>query len=388
LKITLVIVLAATLVGGLVGAVAGLGLAGNSGSPRSASRAAAPSELAPGGSPSASDSPEQLYRRDARGVVAITSARTRKAQPTFFRPARKERVADLGSGFVVDKRGDILTNDHVVRGGTGIRVGFSSGASYPARVVGADRSSDVAVVQVKAPPSALDPLRFANSSPVEVGDPVYALGDPFGLDRTMTAGIVSTTGRDIEARDGVTIPNAIQTDAPINRGNSGGPLLDRFGGVIGINAQIESGTADGNVGIGFAIPSDTARTVAAALIQTGHAEHAWLGVDAETIDSSVAGVVHSLPSHGAAIRRVVKRGPAAEAGLKGATRAITVDGLSAPLGGDTIVAVDRKSISTSEQLADAVAAHRPGDGVALTVVREGKRRTVTATLGTAPGPKS
>jgi S1-C subfamily serine protease len=384
LKITLVIVLAAALVGGIVGAVVGLGLDGNSGSSSSATPAASPSETAPTATRSASESPEQLYRRDSRAVVLITSTHAQDVPATFFTPALKERVAALGSGFVVDKRGDILTNDHVVQGGTRIRVGFSSGASYPARVVGADPSSDVAIVRVKAPPSALYTLQFDNSSSVEVGDPVYAIGNPFGLDRTMTAGIVSATGRDIQAPDGLTIPKAIQTDAPINHGNSGGPLLDRFGRVIGINDQIESGSVDGNVGIGFAVPSDTSRTVARDLINTGHAEHAWLGVEADTIDPSLAGVVRGLPSHGAAIARVVKGSPAAKAGLKAATRAVTVDGLSAPLGGDTIVAIDGKSIGTSQQIADAVAAHRPGDRVELAVVRAGKRRTVTVALGNVP----
>ena len=385
MKITLVIVLAAALVGGLVGAVVGLGLDGKSGDSSSAAApAAGPSETAPTATRSASDSPEQLYRRDAHAVVVITSTHTQEVPATFFTPALKERVAALGSGFVVDKHGDILTNDHVVQGGIRIRVGFSSGASYPARVVGADPSSDVAVVRVKAPPAALDPLQFDNSSSVEVGDAVYAIGNPFGLERTMTAGIVSATGRDIQAPDGLTIPNAIQTDAPINHGNSGGPLLDRFGRVIGINAEIESGTVNGNVGIGFAIPSDTARRVAGELIASGRAEHAWLGVEADTIDPTLAGAVRGLPRRGVAIARVLKGSPAAKAGLEGATREVTVNGVSVPVGGDAIVAIDGESVSTSEQLADAVAAHRPDDRVRLAVVRGGKHRTVTVKLGNVP----
>jgi putative serine protease PepD len=203
-----------------------------------------------------------IYRRDAPGVVVITATETQHVAPTFFTPAQTEKVQSLGSGFVIDGKGDILTNDHVVAGASGIRVGFSGGSTYPATVVGADAGSDLAVVRVDAPASALHPLAFDGSSSVVPGDPVYAIGNPFGLDRTMTAGIVSATGRDIQAPDGLTIPNSIQTDAPINHGNSGGPLLDANGRVVGVNAQIEGGTVDANVGVGFAIPSDTARSVA------------------------------------------------------------------------------------------------------------------------------
>lgn len=381
LKITLAIVLAAALVGGLVGAVVGLGLDGTGNSGSGSEPSAGPAEFVP--RRTASDSPERLYRRDARAVVAITSARG-----TSSGPGSKKRKNVLGSGFVVDKRGDVVTNDHVVEGHTGARVGFSSGATYPARVVGADPESDVAVVRVEAPPSALDPLRFDNSSSVEVGDTVYAIGDPIGLDRTMTAGIVSATGRDIDAPRGLTIPDAIETDARIDHGNSGGPLLDRSGRVVGVSAQAESSGGDGNVGSGFAIPSETARRVVVDLIERGHAEHAWLGVVAVTVDSSAARVVRGLPSHGVAVARVVRGSPAAKAGLERATREITVEGLSLPLGGDTIVAVDHKGVSTSEQLADDVAAHRPGDRLRLTVVRGGKHRTVIVRLGNASAPRS
>jgi S1-C subfamily serine protease len=289
---------------------------------------------------------------------------------------------------VVDTEGDIVTNDHVVQGGTRIHVGFSSGASYPASIVGTDPSSDVAVVRVNVPASALHPLAFADSTEVAVGDPVYAIGNPFGLDRTMTAGIVSATGRDIQAPDGLTIPNAIQTDAPINHGNSGGPLLDRFGRVVGINSQIEGGTVNANVGVGFAVPSVTAKAVADQLIATGHAEHAWLGVQVEAIDPSVAKAVPGLPASGLAITAVVNGGPAAGAGLKAATRAMTVGGMGLPVGGDVIVAVDGKSVATPQELAAIVAEHDPGDRVTLEVARGGAHRTVTVTLGNVPAQSS
>jgi S1-C subfamily serine protease len=388
-RITLAIVITAAIAGGLAGAVVGVALGGESSdasqvpTTASASPTRAVSETGRSGF-----SPEDVYRHAAPAVVVITSTQTQEIPPTFFTPPRKERVGALGSGFVIDTNGDIVTNDHVVNGGSDVRVGFSSGASYPARVIGADPSSDVAVVRVKAPAPALHPLTFDDSAAIAVGDPVYAIGNPFGLDRTMTAGIVSAVGRDIEAPNGLAIPNSIQTDAPINHGNSGGPLLDRFGRVVGINAQIEGGTVDGNVGIGFAIPSNTARSVAAQLITSGRAEHAWLGVEVETIDPSVAKVVRGLPARGVVVARVIKDSPAAKAELVAASQQVTVDGVSVPVGGDAIVAVDGNGVSTSQQLADLVAAHKLGDQLKLDVVRSGKRRTVVVTLGNVPVGRS
>jgi putative serine protease PepD len=319
----------------------------------------------------------QVYRRDAPGVVVITDTQTEKVPATVFTPPSQQKVQALGSGFVIDRKGDILTNDHVIAGSTGIRVGFSSGSTYPATVVGTDPSSDLAVVRVKAPASVLHPLPFDDSSLATPGDTVYAIGNPFGLDRTMTAGIVSATGRDIQAPDGLTIPNAIQTDAPINHGNSGGPLLDARGNVVGVNAQIQGGTVDANVGVGFAIASDTAQSVASQLIAHGHARHAWLGVQ-------LADAVPGLPSHGVVVAKVTRGGPAAEAGLKPATHTETVNGAAVPVGGDVITAVDGKAVDSAAQLAGAVATHQPGDSVKLTVVRDGATRTLTVTLGTAP----
>jgi putative serine protease PepD len=380
MKRTLAIVLAAAVIGGIVGAAVGLAIDDDS----AASTATTVETASPISTSRTGLTPEQIYRRDAPGVVVITDTQTEQVPATAFSPPRAQQVEALGSGFVIDKKGDLVTNDHVVQGSDGIRVGFSSGASYPATIVGADPSTDVAVVRVKAPASALHPLPFANSSTAEVGDPVYAIGNPFGLDRTMTAGIVSATGRDIQAPNGLTIPNAIQTDAAINHGNSGGPLLDRFSRVVGINSQIQGGTVDANVGVGFAISSNAARAIADELIATGHAVHAWLGVQVETIDPGVAKLVGGLPSQGVIVARVVKGSPAAKAGLTGATRQKTVNGVTALLGGDAIVRVDEKPISTAQQLSSAVALRKPGDRLTLDVVRAGKSRTVTVTLGNVP----
>ena len=384
MKRTLVIVLAAAVAGALAGGLIGVLLDGGSddASAQTAPAIALPQSPAPaaGGALSA----EQIYRRDAPGVVVITDTQTQVVPPSFFTPGGKEQVGALGSGFVVDKNGDIVTNDHVVQGATKIRVGFNGGVSYPATIVGDDPSSDLAVIRVEAPAGALHPLLFDDAGALQVGQPVYAIGNPFGLDRTMTAGIVSATGRDIQSPNGLTIPNAIQTDAPINHGNSGGPLLDARGRVVGVNAQIQGGTVDANVGIGFAISSDTARSVAQQLIAGGHAQHAWLGVQVETIDPDLAKVVRGLPAHGVVVARVVKGSPAAVAGLAAASRQVTVDGVSGLIGGDAIVALDGKSVTSSAQLADDVALHKPGDKLQLEVVRDGRSRTVDVTLENVP----
>jgi S1-C subfamily serine protease len=200
----------------------------------------------------------------------------------------------------------------------------------------------------------------------------------------MTAGIVSATRRDIKAPNGLTIAGAIQIDAPINHGNSGGPLLDARGRVIGVNAQIQSGTVDANVGIGFAISSDTVRSVADQLTSGGRVQHAWLGVEVETIDPELAQVVRGLPKQGVVVTRVVKGSPAAAAGLVAATRQVTVDGVSGLVGGDAIVALDGKIVTSSAQLAGDVTVHKPGDKVQLEVVRNGAHRTVDVTVGDAP----
>jgi S1-C subfamily serine protease len=329
-------------------------------------------------------SAEQIYREDAPGVVVITATETQRIPPTLFTPPERQQVGVLGSGFVIDRRGDIITNDHVVAGASSVRVGFSNGATYPAKILGADASTDVAVVRVDAPASALHVLTFGDSSRVEVGDTVYAIGNPFGLDRTLTEGIVSAEGRDIRAPNGLAIEHVIQTDAPINHGNSGGPLLDRWGRVIGINSQIESGGVNGNVGVGFAVPSDTASAVAAQVIATGHAEHAWLGVEVEDIDPALASVVKGIPAHGVLVVGVRRDSPAARAGLVPGRRVVTVGGVSAVVGGDAIVSLDGSSVKSSGQLAALLARRRPGDRVELGVVRGGRSRTVTVTLGNAP----
>ena len=272
----------------------------------------------------------------------------------------------------------------MVAGADSLKVGFGGGASYAAKVVGADPSSDLAVIRLQNAPANLHPLAFDSSSTVQPGDQVYAIGNPFGLDSTMTAGIVSATGRDIQAPDGLTIPDAIQTDAPINHGNSGGPLIDAAGHVVGVASQIQGGTVDANVGVGFAVPSDTVRSVVGQLIASGHAAHPWLGAGLATIDSSLAGADHGLPKQGVLIVKVTAGSPAAKAGLQAAQVERSADGTAVPRGGDAVTAIDGKPVASSADLADAVAEHKPGDRITLTVVRGGNQRTVQVTVGTAP----
>jgi S1-C subfamily serine protease len=386
LKRVLPIILVAALAGGLAGALIGLALAGGETTGTSGpAQALQPRRSAGSQSQTLGDiSAEAIYRMDAPGVVVITDTQTQESPPTLFGPRERQQIEALGSGFVIDKQGDIVTNNHVVQGASQIRVGFSSGASYSASLVGTDPTTDIAIVRVDAPQSALRPLAFDMSSKVEVGDPVYAIGNPFGLDRTMTAGIVSAVGRDIQAPNGLTIPNVIQTDAPINHGNSAGPLIDRLGRVIGINSQIEGGTVNANVGIGFAISSEITRPVAEQLLAHGNVEHAWLGVGVETLDPYVAHAIRGLPGHGAIVTRVVRGSPAAEAGLTASNREVTVNGVSALVGGDVITSLDGKPLYSSTQLADAVALSKPGDRLTLEVVRDGTTRTVEVRLGTVP----
>ena len=316
---------------------------------------------------------EQIYKRDAPGVVQVTAT-----DPT-------QGSSSLGSGFVIDKAGHIVTNFHVVRGATKVYVSFSGQDQLAATVVGVDPSTDIAVLTIQAHPSALTPLELGNSDAVRVGDTVYAIGNPFGYTRTLTSGIVSAVQRRITAPNTLPIDNAIQTDASINHGNSGGPLLDAAGRVIGVASQIYAeNSQQGNIGIGFAVPVNTVRNIAAQIISTGKVLHAFLGVETEPITAQLAKLYH-LPSSGLIIRSVVPGGPAAKAGVVGGSTNVVVDGESYRLGGDVIVGVDGAPVSAFEQLRDAVARKKPGDKVKLEVIRNGSRKSITATLGQAPG---
>jgi putative serine protease PepD len=288
-----------------------------------------------------------IYRRAYRGVVEITV--TSSGGPGGSSGAE-------GSGFVYDSSGHIVTNQHVVDGAQSISVKFWNGKTYSAQLVGSDSSTDLAVIKVDAPDSQLYPLSLGDSAKLVVGDPVVAIGSPFGLEETVTSGIVSALHRSLDSPSGFSIADTIQTDAAINHGNSGGPLLNAQGQVVGVNAQIRSDSGD-NAGVGFAIPSDTVHSIAGQLISSGKAEHAYLGV---SLDSSATS---------ARFAEVRPGTPAAKANLQA---------------GDVITAVGATSVDTADALTRAIDARHPGDTVTLKFHRDGKDITTQVVLASRP----
>jgi S1-C subfamily serine protease len=342
--------------------------------------------------PSAGLSINDIYRRSAPGVVQVTSTSvvTVPADPFFggqFFPEQQQQQS-LGSGFVVDKAGHVVTNYHVVQGARKIRVSFSNGASMKAAVVGTDPSSDLAVLKIDASSRALTPLPLGDSDLAKVGDPVVAIGNPFGLDRTVTAGIVSAIQRAITAPNGYTIDHVIQTDAAINHGNSGGPLLNGRGDVIGVNSQIETGdnsSSSGNVGVGFAIPSNTVKAVIAQLIRQGHIDRAFIGIGAVPITRDLARVFRLPVARGLLVQSVQPGSGASKAGIRPGTTQVVLAGESYNLGGDIVVTADGKPLAGLNTLRDLVAAKKPGDTITLVVYRNGKKTTLLVKLGRQPG---
>jgi S1-C subfamily serine protease len=376
---SLAALLATAVLGGVVavGAVALLG--GLEGDTTIITETAAPTSAQPtpaGGAMSVNE----IYERAAPGVVQINSTSTVSVSGV---PAGDQQA--LGSGFVVDKSGHIVTNFHVVQGADEIRVSFSNQDTVEARVVGTDPSTDLAVLRVDVSANALTPLPLGNSDKVEVGDPVVAIGNPFGLDRTATAGIVSGVQRLITAPNQFAIDHVIQTDAPINKGNSGGPLLNTRGQVIGVNTQIETGgISTGNVGIGFAVPADTVKNVVGQILRTGRVAHAHLGIQGHPITSELAKEFRLPVDAGVLVEAVTEGSGADRAGLQQGDTDVVVSGETYILGGDIIVAADGKQISSIEQLRDAIAAHKPGEKIKLEIYREAKATSVLVTLGRRP----
>jgi S1-C subfamily serine protease len=334
-----------------------------------------------------------IYTRSAPGVVQVTSTSVVNvpADPFFgnlFPTQQQQR--SLGSGFVIDKAGHIVTNYHVVSGAKRVNVSFSNGASTKASIVGTDPSSDLAVLKIDASSRAFTPLPLGNSDEMHVGDPVVAIGNPFGLDRTVTAGIISAIQRAITSPNGYTIDHVIQTDAAINHGNSGGPLLNSRGQVIGVNSQIETGDSGsgGNVGVGFAIPSNTVKTVIAQLIREGRVDRAFIGISATPITRDLARVFRLPVSKGLLVQSVQPGSGAASAGLKAGTTQVVLAGESYNLGGDIIVQADGTPIASLDRLRDVVASKKPGDKVRLVIYRAGKKTTVQVKLGRQPTARS
>ena len=335
-----------------------------------------------------------IFKHAAPGVVQVTATQVVSSSSVdpffgFAFPAQQKSRA-LGSGFVIDKAGHIVTNYHVVEHARSVDVSFSNNESMKAKVVGTDPSTDVAVLQVDAHSRALTPLALGNSDAVRVGDSVVAIGNPFGYDRTVTTGIVSALQRVIQAPNSYSIDHVIQTDAALNKGNSGGPLLDARGNVIGVNSQIAAGDSgsSGNVGIGFAVPINTVKTVAAQIIKTGHAEHPYLGISVQAVTANAAKLFHLPATHGLLVARVQPGSGAAKAGLRAGSGNATLAGESYPLGGDLITKVDSTPLYSLDQLRDAIANKQPGDEVRLETYRGDQLRTVTVKLGRQPSSPS
>jgi S1-C subfamily serine protease len=325
-----------------------------------------------------------IYTSARRGVVQVVA--TAVVSETPFFGARESRR--LGSGFIIDESGDVVTNYHVLQGASKVEVSFSGNDEMPAKIVGSDPSTDIAVLRIKGAQSrALTPLVLGSSRDVDVGDAVVAIGNPFGLERTVTAGIVSALQRQITAPNGFAIDEVIQTDAAINHGNSGGPLLNADGKVIGINSQIES-ESGGNVGIGFAVPIDTVKEVVSQLLEHGKVEHAYIGIEMATITSELASNVRLPVDSGVLIQRVRPGSPAAGAGLHGGTTQVVVDGVSYLVGGDVITEADGQPVESAEQLRSVVTSKQPGDEVALQIRRDNETKEVTVELGHQPSTPS
>jgi putative serine protease PepD len=348
LKRTPILIAAAAL---LVGAGAGAGSYAAFGTDH-ANTTTVVHETVSGGSPAASTktmSVNGVYQAARDGVVEITVTTSGGSNnsPFPFGGSNSPKSQAQGSGWVYDSDGHIVTNNHVVANATSISVMFSDGSKYSAKLVGADPSTDLAVIKVNAPSSKLHPLSLGDSSKLEVGDGVVAIGSPFGLDETVTSGIVSALDRDISSTNNFTISGAIQTDAAINHGNSGGPLLNMAGQVVGVTTQIESDSG-GNEGVGFAVPSNTISSVASSLVKGEKVAHPYLGVFVQTPQNRT----------GAEVAQVRSGSPAATAGLK--------------------------AIQSPDDLTSAVAARAPGDKVSVTYVRDGSTKTATVTIGTRP----
>jgi putative serine protease PepD len=314
----------------------------------------------------------QLYRSAGPGVVDITTSSTQNATG-IFGFGQQQQTQGEGAGVVFDKKGDILTDQHVVAGASRVTVNFQDGTKAPATVLGSDTGADLAVIRVQnVPASQLHPLPFGDSSAVQVGDSVIAIGSPFGLPNTVTAGIVSATARTIAAPNQFTIPNAIQTDAPINPGNSGGPLINAAGQVIGLNDQIETNNTNGqgegsSSGVGFATPSNSDVRIAKEIIATGQAHNAFVGVNLDPTVSGGAGIAKGSTQSSA--QPIQPGSPAAKAGLQA---------------GDLITAVDGTHVASVNEFVATIANYAPGDTVTLTVNRGGQTKTIKLTLGAQP----
>ena len=348
---------------GAVGATGALGVLAATGSDdrssASAGRTNQPGSVAAAPRTGNELSIEEIYERSAPAVVLVRSA------------ADSGDRGGLGSGFVIDREGRVVTNYHVVAGGGSVTVAFSDETEADARVVGTDPSSDLALLDVDMPAEELTPLPLGDSESLVVGEDAIAIGNPFGLERTLTAGVVSGLGRRIEAPDGFAIEDAIQTDAALNSGNSGGPLLNARAEVIGVNSQIESRTG-GNVGIGYAVPVNTVKEVVRELLADGKVERAYLGVSMQDVTEELARTLDLPVTNGVLLTAIRDGSPAERAGLRGGES------------GDIVTAVEGRAVDSSKDVSDLVSSKEPGDRIELEIRRGDATETVTVTLADRP----
>ena len=325
----------------------------------------------------------EIYQRYSPGVVNITT--TTIGYDFFLRPVPME--SGTGSGAVIDDQGHIVTNFHVVRGAETLEVTLPDKSKHEARVVGADPNNDIAVIQINVPRGRLTSVPLGTSKGLQVGQKVLAIGNPYGLERTLTTGVISSLGRSIQAENGRIIEDIIQTDAAINPGNSGGPLLNSQGQMIGINTAIYSPSNSGSVGIGFAIPADTVRRITGDLLTTGYVRHAWPGIGSTVNLADFPGLANALrlnTERGLMIVDTYQNSPASRAGLRGATDEVRIGRRRWPVGGDVLLEFQGKAINSVQELASEVDRYKAGDRVTVTVLRGNRKIDVPVTLEEAP----
>jgi S1-C subfamily serine protease len=319
-----------------------------------------------------------VYEKAADGVVNITSIAVQ--MDFFFNPFPSQ---GSGSGSIIDMRGHILTNHHVVANAQKLEVTLADESKWPAKLIGSDPDSDLAVIKIDAPRDKLRVLPMGDSKGLRIGQKVLAIGNPFGLERTLTTGIISSLGRTIRSEAGTLMEDIIQTDAAINPGNSGGPLLNSDGEIIGINSAIIS-PSGGSVGIGFAIPVNTAKRIYPELISKGYVTYPWIGATIQSLIPEVATYLKLKVERGALIAEVVRGGPAEKAGLRGGNQKVQVGNTVVVVGGDVVLKADQHVVKTNDELIRYIREKKPGDGIVLQVLRKGKTEDIRVVLGERP----
>ncbi len=319
-----------------------------------------------------------VYEKAADGVVNITSIAVQL--DFFFNPFPTQ---GSGSGSIIDLKGHILTNHHVVANAQKLEVTLADGSKWPAKLVGSDPDNDLAVIKIDAPREKLKVIPMGDSRNLRIGQKVLAIGNPFGLERTLTTGVISSLGRTIRSDAGYLIEDVIQTDAAINPGNSGGPLLNSEGEIIGINTAIVS-PSGGSVGIGFAIPVNTAKRVIPELISKGFVSYPYIGATIQSLIPEIAQFLKLKVDRGAMIAEVVKGGPADKAGLRGGTQRVQIGNMIVIVGGDVVVKADQQEIKTHDDLIRYIREKKPGDTILLKVYRKGDFKEIKVTLGERP----